>query len=220
MRFEDRIEAGRLLAERLQKYRNQPTVVYALPRGGVVMGAEIAQRLGAPLDLVIPRKVGHPSNPEYAVCAITEDGQLFCNQAEADRLGEAWLKQAAAKEQAEARRRRQLYLDGRPPVPVEGKTAIIVDDGVATGLTMLAAIQEVKARRPARIVVAVPVIPADIAAQLAEEVDEIVALDIPEYYRGSVGSYYREFNQVEDEEVIELMDSLADTPARQAASHG
>jgi putative phosphoribosyl transferase len=221
MRFRNRQEAGRQLARALDAYRNQEAVVFALPRGGVVLGVEIAKYLHAPMDLIIPRKVGHPRFPEYAVCAVTEDGHLVCNQDEVTRLDPDWLKAAIAKEQAEAKRRRLRYLANRPAVPVKGKTAIVTDDGVATGLTMLAAINDLRDRQPAKVVLAVPILPQDIALQLQKHVDEVVALDIPRNYLGSVGAYYDEFDQVEDEAVIKLLDSLqADTPKQKGGQDG
>lgn len=204
-RFSNRREAGDLLGKALEKYRGEATVVYALPRGGVELGVKIAQHLEAPLDLVIPRKVGHPSYEEYAICAVTEDGQAVCNEAEIQELDEQWLQMAIQKELAEAKRRRAAYLDGRPTIPVKGKLAIITDDGIATGLTMLAAIQDVKARGPSRIILAVPVMPSDIVPILRQQVDEIIALLIPEFYLGSVSAYYDEFEQVQDNEVINLL---------------
>lgn len=208
MTFYDRTEAGELLADRLEKYSGEDVVVYALPRGGVVLGLEIARRLCAPLDLVIPRKIGHPLHPEYAICAITEDGYLICNQEEAARHDTDWLKRSILAEHKEAQRRRQLYMSGRENVSVEGKVAIVVDDGIATGLTMMAAIEDLKDRRPSKIVLAVPVIPADTIPQLRRRVNEIVAVEVPKHYRGAVGSYYRDFDQVEDDEVIRLLDTL------------
>jgi predicted phosphoribosyltransferase len=208
MRFRNRKEAGQLLAEALDKYKGQQAVVYALPRGGVELGVEIAKRLKAPLDLIIPRKIGHPAHPEYAICAVTEDGYLVCNQDEIANLDPEWLKIAVLKEQEEAKRRRLRYMAHAADVSAKDKTAIITDDGVATGLTMLAAINEVKDRHPSKIVLAVPVLPRDIARQLEKEVDELVALEIPEDYKGSVGAYYDQFEQLEDQQVIHLLNSL------------
>src|SRR5688572_8936314 len=141
MRFKNRREAGKLLADALVGYKDEDTVIYALPRGGVVLGVEIASRLDAPLDLVIPRKVGHPDQPEYGVCAVTEDGHLVCSRQEISGLDPSWLTAEVQKQQAEAKRRFKEYLTDVPHVDAEGKTAIVVDDGVATGLTMLAAIE-------------------------------------------------------------------------------
>lgn len=205
MRFADRTDAGRQLAEALARFRGQDGVVYALPRGGVVLGVEIAAALQLPLDLIIPRKIGHPLSPEYAICAISEDGSRICNERETAHVDPDWLKRETATQLAEARRRRQLYLDGKPSLPVEGKTAIMVDDGVATGLTMLAALRDVRKRKPAKLVVAVPVTPAETAERLRRESDELVALDIPAAYVGAVGAYYDRFDQVTDAEVVALM---------------
>ncbi|MGH7197003.1 MAG: phosphoribosyltransferase [Candidatus Saccharimonadales bacterium] len=205
MRFADRKEAGALLAEKLQKYREH-AVVYALPRGGVVLGAEIAKALTLPLDLIISRKIGHPANPEYAICAVTETGPLICNEVERANADAAWLARAEAAERAEARRRRETYLADRQPIPAVKKTAILVDDGVATGLTMLAAIEEVKKQKPKQTVVAVPVLPRDIADDIRSKVDVLVSLDIPTLYLGAVGAYYHDFPQLKDDEVIKLLE--------------
>ena len=205
MLFRNREEAGRLLAQALMRFAGTPLVVYALPRGGVVLGAEIAQALRGPLDLLIPRKIGHPKNPEYAICAVSESGQLVCNETERALVDAAWLAQAVARERAEAARRRERYLAGREAITVTGKTAILVDDGIATGLTMRAAIAEVTSRHPARVIVAVPVIPAETAELLREEVDEVVALEIPEIFLGAIGAYYADFAPVSDEEVVRLL---------------
>ena len=205
MGFADRTDAGRQLAEALKRFRGQEAVVYALPRGGVVLGVEVAAALQLPLDLIIPRKIGHPLSPEYAICAVSEDGSRICNERETARVDPDWLEREIITQIDEARRRRQLYLEGRPPVPVEGKTAIIVDDGVATGLTMLAALRDMRKRKPARLVVAVPVTPTETAERLRRESDELVALDIPLDYLGAVGAYYDRFDQVTDAEVVALM---------------
>lgn len=212
MRFVDRTDAGKQLAEALDRFRGEEGVVYALPRGGVTLGVEVAQALEMPLDLIIPRKIGHPHNPEYAICAISEDGSRICNELAAARVDPAWLERETAAQLEEARRRRELYLQGRAPLPVEGKTAIVVDDGVATGLTMLASLRDARKRNPARLIVAVPVTPADTAERLRREADELVALDIPAHYLGAVGAYYDVFGQVTDDEVRRLMKSCPAGP--------
>ena len=209
MRFKDRSEAGKQLAQALEKYRGQGSIVYPLPRGGVVLGVEIALALEIPLDLVIPRKIGHPHNPEYAIGAVAENGEIVCNDWEVARVDPQWLKKQVEKERNEARRRRERYLGGREPLSAVGKIAILVDDGIATGLTMQAAIRDVKQRKPARIVVAVPVAPKDTADLLAQQADEVVGLEITPAYRGSVGAYYDNFPQLSDEEVIRLLQLLA-----------
>ncbi len=218
MRFRDRIDAGKKLAQALKKYQNRDGVVYALPRGGVVLGAEVAGALHMPLDLLIPRKIGHPLQPEYAICAVVESGEMVCNQAEVARVDPQWFRQEVEAERHEARRRRELYLGGREPAPVAGKTAIIVDDGIATGLTMEVAIRDAKRRRPAHLAVAVPVAPPDTVERLAREVDEFVVLDASPFYLGAVGAYYDFFSQVTDDEVIALLRSAA-APGK-AKKHG
>jgi len=218
MRFRDRADAGKQLAQALKKYQRQDGVVYALPRGGVVLGAIVARALDMPLDLLIPRKIGHPLQPEYAICAIVENGELVCNQQEVARVDPSWFEQVVAAERHEARRRRESYLGGREPAPVEGKTAIVVDDGIATGLTMEVAIRDVKRRQPAHLVVAVPVAPPDTVERLSREVDDFIVLDRARYFLGAIGAYYDRFDQVTDEEVIALLRSAA-LPGK-AKQHG
>lgn len=203
--FENREEAGKKLVEKLEKYKGQDVVVYALPRGGVVLGVEIAKRLQAPLDLLIIRKIGHPFNPEYALCATSENAHMVCNEEELAVIDKQWFKNEVAKERQEAKRRREVYLKGRKPIPAKGKIAIIVDDGVATGLTMFTAILEIKHQETKKVVVAVPVAPPETADQVKSKVDEFVALEVPEIFLGAIGSYYESFPQVTDEEVIRLM---------------
>lgn len=203
MYFKDRQEAGERLAVALgAKYDGEEGVVYALPRGGVVLGAAIARRLAMPLDLVIARKIGHPQNPEYAIGAVTEGGEPVSNRHELAQVGSDWFERQVELERREARRRHEVYLGARGPLSPADKTAILVDDGIATGLTMEAAIREMQRHDPKRIVVAVPVMPPDTAARLVREVDDVVALDVPGDYFGAVGAYYADFPQVTDEEVI------------------
>jgi len=208
MRFANRQEAGRKLAEALEPFRGQAGVVYALPRGGVPLGREVARRLGMPLDILIPRKIGHPMQPEYAICAVPEQGQRVCNPREEASVDPQWLAAAEDRERAEARRRRSLY--GRADAPsVAGRMAIIVDDGIATGLTMRAAIRDADAREPAHVVVAIPVVPSETAATLETEADQLVALEVTDHYLGAVGAYYDSFPQVSDEEVIRMLEEAA-----------
>lgn len=209
MRFRDRADAGKKLAQALKQYQHQNGVVYALPRGGVVLGAEVARALGMPLDLIIPRKIGHPLQPEYAIGAVVESGEIVSNQQEVARVDPEWFRQEVEAERREARRRRELYLGGREPGSVAGKTAIIVDDGIATGLTMEVSIREARRRQPAHLVVAVPVAPPDTVERMSREVDDFVVLDRSPYYLGAVGAYYDYFPQTTDEEVIALLRSVA-----------
>ena len=208
MRFENRAEAGKLLAKALAKYESLDVVIFALPRGGVVLGYEIARYLHSPLDLLITRKIGYPGNEECAICAVAEDGEMICDS-NASRLDQEWLRLQAEKERDEAKRRRQVYLAGREPISVEGKVAIIVDDGVATGLTILLAIMVLKNRHPKKIVVAVPVSSRDAAERIRAEADELVALDVPQYFM-AVGEHYEQFPQLSDEDVIRYMNLAED----------
>jgi predicted phosphoribosyltransferase len=203
--FRNRVDAGQQLAALLQRYKGSDPVVYALPRGGVVVGAEVARALEAPLEVVIARKVGHPQSPEYAICAVSASGSLICNETERRAADPRWFEMAVERERQEAARRQATYLEGREPRSPEDKTAIIVDDGIATGLTVRAAIEEIKGQEPRQVVVAVPVIPRETAEALKRQVDAVVAVDIPDFFLGAVGAYYIDFEQVSDEEVIRLL---------------
>jgi len=181
MIFEDRQEAGRLLAEKLEKFRDEHPVILALPRGGLSVGLEIAKALDAPLDVVLVRKIGMPGHKELAAGAIVDgdEPELVLNE-EIVRLYNIparYLEDRKKQQLAEIERRRKLYLEGRPPLSVEGKTAIIVDDGIATGSTMRAAVHAIKRRKPKRVVVAVPIAPAETIKKLTQEADEVVCLD-------------------------------------------
>lgn len=202
--FEDRRAAGHQLAKRLKQYGGT-AVVLALPRGGVETAVEVAKKLKAPLDLVIARKIGHPGNPEYAVGAVTETGPVIWNKLERATLDKKWLKEAAKAERAEAKRRRQQYMNGRDPVVLDGKTAILVDDGLATGLTMRAAVSEARKQKPASIIVAVPVGSREAVETLSKKADEVITLIDPDYFFGAVGGHYESFPQLTDEDVIELL---------------
>lgn len=203
--FRDRGEAGKLLAQALKKYRYKKVIVYGIPRGGVVTAWEIARFLRAPLDVVITRKIGHPGNLEYAIAALSENNGLVTNEEEVAQLDKDWLQEQIAEQKVEAKRRRRLYQPAGKKISAEGRVAILVDDGVATGLSIKAAVKELKYQKPTKIVVAVPVCPRDFAREIRPLVDELVALEIPEDFLGSVGSYYGEFPQVSDDEVVDLL---------------
>lgn len=205
MLFKNRTEAGQKLAELLSDYASQDVVVYALPRGGVVLGAEIARAINAPLDLIITRKIGHPSNPEYAVCALAEDGAPICNQSELERLGHHWLEEEKHKAREEIQRRRKEYLGDTTQKEIKGKTAIIVDDGIATGLTMIASIEEMKIHEPKEIVVAIPIVPYLTSLKLEGMVDKVVCVEATRDFLGAVGAYYEDFTQVDDDEVKRIL---------------
>ena len=201
--FQDRRAAGRRLAKALARYDGEDAVVYALPRGGVVLGDAVAKQLELPLALVIPRKIGHPDNLEYAVCAVTEEGELVCNEEESSALDPRWLRKAAGREQREARRRRAAY--GSMRLSATGRVAIIVDDGIATGLTMRAAIRSLRRELPSEVIVAAPVAPREVVEYLRGEADDVVVLDDSEPFLGAIGAYYESFPQVTDEEVVQIM---------------
>jgi predicted phosphoribosyltransferase len=204
--FKDRQEAGEQLAWALECFAWQDIVVYALPRGGVVLGSEIAQQLCAPLELLTVRKIGHPLYEEYAVCAISENGETLCDEKVRAELGDEWFEAAKKKALTEIKRRRKVYAHDRPRMSARGKVAILVDDGIATGLTMCAAVREIRRDEPRKIIIAVPVLPYEMAAVLEREADEIVALSIDHDYLGAVGAYYDYFPQLADDEVIALVD--------------
>jgi len=203
--FQDRKDAGIRLADALEEYRGQDVIVFALPRGGVVLGAEIALKLNVPLDLVLTKKIGHLLNPEYAICAVAEEGEPICNQFEVAFVDPVWFQKEVERTRAELKGRRLEYLGDTEPHDVEGKIAIIVDDGIATGLTMMAAIKEMEKRNAKQIIVAIPVTPYVIAQRLMAMGVDLVSLQIDRAYLGAVGAYYADFQQVTDDEVIALL---------------
>ncbi len=206
LHFKDRIDAGKKLAEAVLKYKGiRNAVVYALPRGGVVIGKEVAEKLGCPLDTLIIKKIGHPSFKEYAIGAASENGNAVFNEIELQNIDKKWLEKEIEKKKAEAKSRRELYSKDKQPINPEGKIAIIVDDGIATGLTMSAAIKEIKSNKPKKIIVAVPVAPKEIVDSMRKEVDEFISLSVPEVFLGAVGAYYDNFDQVSDREVLTLL---------------
>jgi len=209
MYFKDRPEAGRLLARALKKYKGKDVIVYALPRGGVVTALEIARYLHAPLDLIIARKIGHPYSPEYAIAAIAENGHIVSERGELASVDEKWLTEAIERERQEVTRRRKKYLKKIKEISAKGKIAILVDDGVATGLTLRVGIVELIHRHPKKIVVAVPVIQKSTANIIKAEADELVTLQRPsdDKFLGAVGAYYVHFPQVTDDEVISILQS-------------
>jgi putative phosphoribosyl transferase len=206
--FADRAEAGRLLAERLATLELQAPLVLALPRGGVPVAAEIARALSAPLDVAFVRKIGAPEQPELAVGAIADgdEPEIVLNHKLVHMLGlsEAYISAQAALELGAIERRRREYADLRPAIDVAGRAVVVVDDGVATGMTMQAALRHVKRRQPARLIAAAPVASREAVALLKREADTVVVLGNPRRF-GSVGSFYRDFGQVSDEEVAALL---------------
>jgi predicted phosphoribosyltransferase len=211
MIYRDRYEAGRILAGNLTAYANQPNViVLALPRGGVPVAYEVAQALHAPLDVFLVRKLGLPGHEELAMGAIASGGVRVLNEevVRVLQVPDDVLETVAATEQQELERRERLYRGDRPPLDVHGKTVILVDDGLATGASMRAAVAALRQMEPARIVVAVPVGSAETCHDLGQEADEVVCASTPEPFR-AVGLWYEDFSQTSDEEVRELLEREA-----------
>lgn len=206
--FPDRFEAGRALADRIAALALDQAVIYALPRGGVPVAFEIARRLNAPLDLALVRKIGAPGYPELALAAVV-DGErphLVVNEQvrSSTRASPEYLEREAARELAEIERRRALYFGDRPRPEPRDKTAVVVDDGLATGATARAAIQALREQGAKRIILATPVAPRETAAAMRKEVDDLVCLSEPVEFLG-VGSFYQDFHQLTDSEVLDLL---------------
>ena len=215
--FADRREAGRLLAAELAPRHYPDPVVLALPRGGVPVGFEVALALGAPLDVLLVRKIGAHDQPELGLGAVVDgaEPQIVVDD-DLIRLvapPPGYVEQEIARQLAEIERRRQLYAGARPPVSVAGRTAIIVDDGIATGGTARAALRAIRRLSPHRLVLAVPVASEDIVHSLAQEADEVVAVALPRRLH-AVGAHYRDFTQTSDEEVIGLLDEASRAGSR------
>ena len=208
MSFKDRSDAGRKLAKALASYKDQEPVILALPRGGVPVAAEVATMLNAALDLILVRKVGVPFQPELAMGAVVDGGAPIIVRND-DVIGLAGIDKSDFKaicdsELAEIERRRQRYLGSRERVDISGRTAIVIDDGVATGATTRAALRATRMRNPKKLVLAVPVAPTDSLAALRSDADDVICLEDYEFF-GAIGAYYADFSQVPDEEVIEML---------------
>lgn len=206
IRFHDRIDAGDQLAEALTEFEGNGTVVLGLARGGVVLAERIARRLGCPLDVLVARKVGAPDHPEYGIGAVAPEGIKVYDHEAVVRLGVtgAELDERTKAEEREMERRLAEYRDGRPPAALADRDVILVDDGLATGITALAAIRYVRAHGPRRVVLAVPVCSREGAKALAGEVDRIVCLQQPNQFY-AVGQFYGDFGQVDDAEVKRIL---------------
>jgi putative phosphoribosyl transferase len=204
--FADRVEAGRRLAGALDELEGEEVVVLGVPRGGVEVAAEVARVHGWPLDIVIPRKVGAPLNPELGVGAVAE-GVRVLDERMIRQLGvtEDYLEREIGAQEEEIRRRTRAYRGGRPAVDVRGKIAVVVDDGVATGGTAAAALRWARSREAARVILAVPVAPREAVSRLAKEADEVVSLATPEPFF-AVGQWYESFPQTSDREVVDLLE--------------
>src|SRR6195256_183876 len=220
-RFRNRNEAGRFLAEQLTMYASPPDVlVLALPRGGVPVAYEVARALAAPLDVFLVRKLGVPGYEELAMGAVATGGVRVLNDQLIERLGipEQLIDAVAARELQELARRERLYRDGRPPPDISGRTVILIDDGLATGATMQAAIEALRQQNPARIVVAVPTGSPDTCEEMKAKADDVICAITPEPFQ-AVGRWYRDFSQTTDEEVEALL-ARTSTPENSEATQG
>ena len=205
--FEDRRDAGRQLAGKLSGFVDERPVVFALPRGGVPVGYEISRSLGAPLDVFVSRKLGAPDQPEFGIGAVAAGGVRVLNQDVVRRLGipDDYIEQITAQETAEVGRRLRYFRGQRPEPEVGGRTSILVDDGLATGVTARAAVESLRRRGPKRLVLAAPVCAAQTAELFESRVDDLVCLECPSDL-GAIGFWYRNFEQTSDEEVVELLE--------------
>jgi putative phosphoribosyl transferase len=205
VRFDSRADAAERLAEALSHYRGKHPLVLAIPRGAVSMGRVLADRLGGELDVVLVRKLRAPFSPEFAVGSIDETGWAYISEHAASAgADEAYLELEKAAQLEMLRKRRAQYTPARPPIDPKGRVAIVVDDGLATGSTMIAALHAARAKAPARLVCAVPVAAADSLERVRPYADEVVCLAAPQNFY-AVGQFYRDFQQVEDEEVVALL---------------
>jgi predicted phosphoribosyltransferase len=202
--FRDRSEAGRRLATALKGSISSDALVVGVPRGGVVVAAEAARELGLELDVVVVRKIGAPGNPEYAIGSVDEDGRVIGSRS--GLADPAYLERAAEAGREEIARRLRVYRGGRPPALISGRTVVVVDDGIATGMTLLAALESLRRRGAAHIVVATPVAAPDAAQRIAAEADEFLALEVPHGF-SAVGQFYGDFRQTSDAEVVDLLQS-------------
>jgi putative phosphoribosyl transferase len=204
--FADRVEAGKRLAQALKGLVEEDAIVLAIPRGGVVVGYEVARALDLPLDVIIPRKIGAPGNPELAIGAMTEDGTMLLDErlVEQLRVSTAYIQKESEAQKKEIQRRLNLYRGDVPYPSLENRGVIIVDDGIATGSTMKAALASVRNRRAKSVIIAIPVGPPTTIRELEEKADHVVCLYTPEAFY-AIGQFYEDFAQTRDEEVTELL---------------
>jgi putative phosphoribosyl transferase len=211
--FNDRIEAGDLLAEALMHLKGPQTVVLGVPRGGLVVAREVAHGLEAPLDIVLSRKLGAPQNPELAIGSITENGEVFLDQALARRVGtdDIYLKEETDRQFAEIKRRRKVYRQTCLKIDLKNKNVIVIDDGIATGSTVQAAFWSIRQEKPHKLIGAFPVGPEDTLLNLCETADEIICLKVPDLLQG-VGRFYFHFEQVSEEDVFNILKECGGNP--------
>jgi putative phosphoribosyl transferase len=204
--FADRIDAGKRLASELDSFAGKNAIILAIPRGGVVVGYEIAKALNLQLDVIIPHKIGAPNNPELAIGAMTEDGTIVLDDNLVSFLGvpKDYIKEESEKQKNEIKRRLKIYRENAPYPNLKGQDVIIVDDGIATGSTMKAALASVKKKGAKTVNIAVPVGPPSTIKELKKQADKVICPYTPEYFQ-AIGQFYVDFNQITDEEVIELL---------------
>lgn len=205
--LKDRIEAGLLLSEKLKKYQNSNTIVLAVPRGGVPVASIIAKSLHLPLDIVLSKKIGHPYNKEFAIGAVSMDSMIIDEHPD---VPKEYIEKEIVKLRKLMQEKYEIYMGNRKPLDIKGKNIIVVDDGIATGNTLLVSINMLRKSNPAKIIVAVPVVPYDTVSVFEKNTDEFVYLIASKYFRG-VGGFYEDFNQVEDSEVIKLLSVASPT---------
>ena len=199
--LQDRKEAATLLSNKLDKYQNTDAVILAVPRGGVPIGYEIAKNLHLPLDIILSKKIGHPLNKEFAIGAVSLDSSFVDNHPD---ISTAYIESEIKKLRASLQDKYNLYMGDRKPIDVKGKIVLLVDDGIATGNTLLACIAMLRKSKPKKIVVAVPVVPFDTVSAIQQKADEFVYLIASKDFRG-VGGFYEDFEQVHDDEVIRML---------------
>lgn len=202
MYFRDRTEAGLLLAEKLKQYKGQPGVVLAVPRGGVPVAYEVARELGLPLELILTKKIGHPMNKEYAIGAASLSDHFVIPH---EQVSDEYIQEELGRIRRKLREMYATFMGDREPEPLAGKTVIVIDDGIATGNTLMGTIQVLRKAEPGRIIIAVPVASPQAVEKLSQQVDEMVVLFAPETFYG-VGAFYEDFSQVSDEEVLEYLE--------------
>lgn len=200
--FMNRKAAGCTLASALEHLRGSSCIVLAIPRGGVPVAAEVARHLSFPMDILLSKKIGHPTNPEYAIGAVTSEDRVLSQRQEID---PDWIEAETTRIRQEILEKRHRLKGDRPDIPLRDRIVIIIDDGIATGQTLLATLPMIRRQHPARIIIAVPVAPAAAVRALRPEVDELVVLHTPHHFAG-VGAFYEDFTQVEDAEVAAILD--------------